>query len=118
MAFPTACSSAGASGTEALLSAAGFSVKTPSTAAEREIYEKLPAYQVQRGTYQGKTFYAFKDEKQGVAYVGTEPEYQKYQELAVRKRIAQDNVRAAQMERDMAYSWYGAYGRHYRRFYY
>ena len=115
--LPISCSSMGASSTEALLSAAGFSVKTPSNDTERALYDQLPSYKVQRGTYKGKTFYAFKNEKEGVAYVGTEPEYQKYQELAVKKRIAQDNVRAAQMARDMAYRWYGAYGYHYRRFY-
>jgi hypothetical protein len=113
---PTSCSSSGSSDTEALLSAAGFSVKIPSNDQEKAIYDQLPAYQVQRGTYKGKIFYAFKDEGQGVAFVGTEPEYQKYQELAIKKRIARDHVRATQMEQDMAYRWYGAYGYHYRRF--
>jgi hypothetical protein len=109
----TGCASMGASSTEPLLSAAGFRVKTPENARQREIYAELPPYKLQRGTYQGKTFYAYKDEKQGVAYVGGEAEYQKYQELAVQRRIARENYEAAQMNQAMAYRWYGAYPRSY-----
>lgn len=109
----TGCASMGASSTEPLLSAAGFRVKTPENARQREIYAELPPYKLQRGTYQGKTFYAYKDEKQGVAYVGGEAEYQKYQELAVQRRIARENYEAAQMNQTMAYRWYGAYPRAY-----
>ena len=109
----TGCASMGASSTEPLLSAAGFRVKTPENARQREIYAELPPYKLQRGSYQGKTFYAYKDEKQGVAYVGGEAEYQKYQELAVQRRIARENYEAAQMNQAMAYRWYGAYPRAY-----
>jgi hypothetical protein len=105
----TGCASMGASSTEPLLSAAGFRVKTPETATQKEIYATLPPYKLQRGTHQGKTFYAYKDEKQGIAYVGGEAEYQKYQQLAVQRRIAREQYEAAQMNRDMAYRWYGAY---------
>lgn len=113
----TGCASTGASSTEPLLSAAGFRVKTPETATQREIYGELPPYKVQRGSYQGKTFYAYKDEKQGVAYIGGEAEYQKYQELAVQRRIARDQYEAAQMNQAMAYRWYGAYpARYYGRY--
>lgn len=106
----TSCASMGASSTEPLLSAAGFSVKTPSTDTQKQIYAELPAYKLQRGNHQGKVFYAYKDEKQGVAYVGGEKEYQKYQELATERRIARDQYEAAVMNRDTAYRWYGAYG--------
>jgi hypothetical protein len=60
--------------------------------------------------YKGKTFYAYKDEKQGVAYVGGETEYQKYQKLSIERRIARDNYEAAQMRDDLSYRWYGAWG--------
>ena len=113
----SACASTGASTTEPLLSAAGFRVRTPETAAQKQIYAELPPYKVQRGTHQGKTFYAYKDEKQGVAYVGGEAEYQKYQQLAIQRRIARDQYEAAQMNQAMAYRWYGAYpGGYYRRY--
>ena len=110
----TGCASMGASSTEPLLSAAGFRVKTPETATQKEIYATLPPYKLQRGTHEGKTFYAYKDEKQGVAYIGGEAEYQKYQQLAIERRIARDQYEAAQMNRDMAYRWYGAYPPRYR----
>ena len=61
------CASMGSSGTEPLLSAAGFRARTPENESQRQLYNELPAYHVQRGTWKGKTFYAYKDEKQGVA---------------------------------------------------
>ena len=103
------CASMGASSTEPLLSAAGFHVRTPETAAQRSIYAELPPYKVQRGSHQGKVFYAYKNEKEGVAYVGGEAEYQKYQQLAIERRIARDQYQAAQMNQATAYRWYGAY---------
>jgi hypothetical protein len=104
------CASMNASSQEPLLSASGFRVKTPENQKQREIYAALPPYKVQRGNYKGKTFYAYKDEKQGVAYVGGETEYQKYQKLSIERRIARDNYEAAQMRDDLSYRWYGAWG--------
>ena len=105
----TGCATMSASSTQPLLSAAGFRVRTPETAAQKEIYAALPAYQIQRGQHQGKIFYAYKNEKEGVAYVGGEAEYQKYQQLAIERRIAREQYEAAQMNQAMAYRWYGAY---------
>ena len=39
-------------------------------AKRKEIYASLTAYQMQRASVNGKVFYVFKDEKEGVAYVG------------------------------------------------
>ncbi|MEM1084469.1 MAG: hypothetical protein AAGI48_10175 [Verrucomicrobiota bacterium] len=103
------CASMGASSTEPLLSASGFRVKTPETEVQKQIYNELPAYKVQRGEHQGKVFYAYKDEKQGVAYLGGEDEYQKYQKLATERSIARTQYEAAQMNREMSYRFYGAY---------
>ena len=114
----TSCASTGSSGTEQLLSAAGFRIKSPETLEQQKIFDQLPAYKVHRGTHDGKIFYAYKDEAQRVAFIGGEKEYQKYQELAVQRRIAQDQIMAAQMNRDLAYGWYGAYRPAYGRFYY
>lgn len=109
--FPlSGCVGLGASSQEPLLSASGFRVKTPENSKQKEIYDALPPYKVQRGTYQGKNFYAYKDEKQGVAYVGGETEYQQYQKLSIEKRIARDNYEAAEMRDDLSYRWYGAWG--------
>jgi hypothetical protein len=106
----TGCASMDSSSQTALLSAAGFRVKNPQTPKQLEVYAAAPAYKVHRASVDGKTFYAYKDEKNGVAYVGGEAEYQKYQQLALQKKIAQDNYMAAQMNQTMAMNWYGAWG--------
>lgn len=104
------CASMDASNQESLLTAAGFRVRTPQTPRQRELYDAAPAYKVQHAVVKGKVFYAYKNEKKGVAYVGGEAEYQKYQQLAVEQRIARDNYMAAEMNRDAAWGWYVAWG--------
>lgn len=108
--FTSGCASMNASSTEPLLSAAGFVSRTPQNAKQQELYNAMPAYKVHRGEYKGKVIYAYKNEAKGMAYVGDEAAYQRYQQLAVQRQIASDNYMAAQMNRDMAYGWYGAYG--------
>jgi hypothetical protein len=104
------CASMGSSNTESLLSAAGFIVRTPQTPKQQQIYAALPPYQVHRATVNGKVFYVYKDEKAGVAYVGREQEYQRYQQLAIQQQIAQNQIMAAQMEQQAALDWYGGFG--------
>ena len=104
------CESANSSNQKALLAAAGFRARTPETTRQKELYAAAPSYHMQRIDAKGKIFYAYKDEKEGVAYVGGEAEYQRYQQLAVQQRIAREQYMAAQMQRDMAYNWYGAWG--------
>ena len=105
------CASVGSTNTESLLSAAGFVVRTPQTDRQKQIYAALPPYKVERATIQGKgVFYVYKDEKAGVAYVGREEEYQRYKNLAIQQRIAEDNYIAEEMDRQAALGWYGGYG--------
>jgi len=105
------CAGVGSGNTTSLLSAAGFRVRTPQTPKQQQIYAALPAYQVQRATVPGKgTFYVYKDEKAGVAYVGREQEYQNYQQLSIQQQIAQNYYTAVAMDRAAAYGWYGAWG--------
>jgi hypothetical protein len=104
------CASVGSTNTESLLSAAGFIVRTPETPKQKQIYATLPAYKVHRATVNGKVFYVYKDEKAGVAYVGHEPEYQRYKQLAVQQQIAQDQYMAAELDRESALQWYGGFG--------
>ena len=78
--------------TEKFLTAAGFQRRAPSTAKQKEIYERMQPYKLQVGTNNGKTFYAYKDEKQGVIYFGNEQQYQEYQRL-----IAEGISKAEQM---------------------
>jgi len=104
------CASVGSTNTESLLSAAGFVVRTPQTDRQKQIYAALPAYKVERATVKGKVFYVYKDEKAGVAYVGHEPEYQRYQQLAVQQQIAQEQYMAAELDRQAALNFYGGFG--------
>lgn len=104
------CAEMGASNTTSLLTAAGFRARTPQTPKQQEIYAALPPYKVERAAVKGKTFYVFKDEKAGVAYVGHEAEYQRYQQLAIQQQIAQDYYMAATMPPMYARGWYGAWG--------
>src|SRR5437773_8343995 len=104
------CASVGSTNTESLLSAAGFLVRTPETPRQKQIYAALPPYKVHRATVNNKVFYVYKDEKAGVAYVGHEPEYQRYKQLAVQQQIAQDQYIAAELDRQSALQWYGGFG--------
>jgi hypothetical protein len=112
----------GSSGTKKLLDEAGFRTHAPSTPKQHELYAAIPAYQVERVTYNGKTFYAYKDERDGIAYVGDEVNYQQYEKLAMQQQIAQEQYQAVAMDRNLAMGWYGAYGpyvggmRHYGRY--
>lgn len=105
------CAEMQSGNTTSLLSAAGFHAMTPQTPQQQQIYAALPPYQVQRATVRGKgVFYVYKDEKAGIAYVGREQEYQRYQHLAIQQQIAQNYYMAAEMDRAAARGWYGAWG--------
>jgi hypothetical protein len=105
------CAEMGSANTTSLLSAAGFRQRTPQTPKQQQIYAALPPYQVERATVPGKgVFYVYKDEQAGLAYVGREQEYQRYQQLAIQQQIAQERYAAAEMERAAAWQWYGAWG--------
>jgi len=104
------CASVGSTNTKSLLSAAGFVVRTPQTDRQKQIYAALPAYKVERATVKDKVFYVYKDEKAGVAYVGHEPEYQRYQQLAIQQQIAQEQYMAAELDRQAALNFYGGFG--------
>jgi hypothetical protein len=109
--FLTSCAEMQSGNTTSLLTAAGFRARTPQTPTQQQIYAALPPYHVERATVPGKgVFYVYKDEKAGLAYVGREQEYQRYQQLAVQQQIAQNYYMAAEMDRAAAWSWYGAWG--------
>ena len=108
--FMAGCAGVGSGNTTSLLTAAGFRARTPQTPKQQQIYAALPPYQVHRATVNGRTFYVYKDEKAGVAYVGREQEYQRYHQLAVQQQIAQNYYMAAEMDRAAAFGWYGAWG--------
>jgi hypothetical protein len=107
------CAETEATNTKSLLSAAGFRTVTPETARQKEVYAQMPANHVERISTKGKVLYAYKDEQAGIAYVGHEAEYQRYKNLCVQQRIAQDYYMASTMDPYYGSRWYGAWG--YRR---
>jgi hypothetical protein len=108
--FFAGCAGMGSANTTSLLTAAGFRAHTPQTPKQQQLYAALPPYTVQHATVKGRSFYVYKDEKAGVAYVGHEAEYQRYQQLCIQQQIAQNYYMAAEMNRAAAVGWYGAWG--------
>ena len=108
--FVAGCAEMGSGNTTSLLSAAGFRVRTPQTPKQQQMYAALPPYKVERAIVKGHVFYVYKDEKAGVAYIGREQEYQRYQQLAIQQQIAQNYYTAVAMDRAAAFGWYGAWG--------
>jgi hypothetical protein len=108
--FLASCAEMGSANTTSLLSAAGFRARTPQTPKQQELYASLPPYTVEHATVKGRAFYVYKDEKAGVAYVGHEAEYQRYQQLCIQQQIAQNYYMAAEMNSFYARGWYGAWG--------
>ena len=108
--FVASCAEMEATNTKSLLSAAGFHTVTPTTPRQKEVYAKMEANHVQRISMKGKTIYAFKDEKAGIAYVGHEAEYQRYKNLCIQQRVAQDYYMAYSMDPYYGHRWYGAWG--------
>ena len=94
--------------TKSLLSQAGFRILTPHTAKQHELYAALPSNKLESGTAKGKVFYVFKDEKAGVAYVGGEPEHQRYQQLCMQQHVAQ--APEEEMKHPFAESWSNQWG--------
>ena len=87
--FSTGCASMEPNKTTSLLSAAGFRIRTPQTAKEKELYAALPSNKLERGTMNGKVFYVFKDENAGVEYVGGEKAHRRYEQLCTQLHVAQ-----------------------------
>ena len=98
------CASIEAPGQESLLQKAGFQSRTPTTAKQKAAYGRLPAYELHRGTLKGHTIYAYKDEKAGVVYLGSEAEYAQYKQLATKAKLKEEQITPAQAaleEQDM-----------------
>jgi hypothetical protein len=82
------CASMETGNTTSLLSQAGFRTRTPQTAEQKKLYAELPSNKLERTTVKGKAYYVFKDETAGVAYVGGEPEHQRYKQLCMQQHVA------------------------------
>ena len=96
------------------LSDSGFLARIPETPKQREFYAAMPAYKLQRGIVKGNAFYACKDDKRGVVYLGNEASYQRYMEK-VRMLVSFYETTEAKMtptDMDTDFQWrvYDAWG--------
>lgn len=96
------CASYDAQSKESLLSAAGFKTRTPSTAKQQAMFNRMTPYKLERRIRNGKVLYAFADKQQNVVYIGGENEYRQYKQLALQKSIAEDQLEAAQINEENA----------------
>lgn len=74
------------------------------------LYGTAPAYRVLRAGTPWQNFYVYKDEGAGVAYVGDEVDYQRYQRLAAEEGYAYGFYQAKDMENDPAWRWSEMFG--------
>jgi hypothetical protein len=72
--------------TVTLLGSAGFHLRTPETAKQKEIFATLASYKLESVLVNGRKYYVYKDEAKGMALVGGEAEYQHYLELSRQER--------------------------------
>ena len=92
-----------------MLVAAGFKTLTPKNAAQQQKLQTLKTGQVTQVQKNGKTYYVVADPSQNVVYVGGPQQYQNYQQLRAQKKLADENLEAAEMYNDAAMNW-GAWG--------
>jgi hypothetical protein len=97
------CAGMETNNTKSLLASAGFRARTPHTKQQQEIYASLPSNKLERTTVKGKAYYVFKDETAGVAYVGGEPEYQRYKQLCMQQHVA--GAQEEQMSHALERQW-------------
>jgi len=85
LALAVGCESYQVRTTESLLSEAGFQTRTPSTPAQLAMYNQMTPYKLERNTFNGKALYSYADKQKGVAYIGGDKAYQRYQQLATQQ---------------------------------
>jgi hypothetical protein len=95
------------------LSESGFLARVPETTRQRDAYAALPPYRLYRGVVGGNAFYAYKNEKDGVVYLGNEQDYQRYMQkvrwLASHYETTETKMTAYDMENEVQSRWYGSW---------
>ena len=93
-----------------LLTSAGFRPRKAETAEQRLIYAVSPSYRMLRAGTPRQSFFVYKDEGAGIAYVGGEAEFQRFQQLAAQERYARGFYMAKDLELDLAWRLAQAFG--------
>jgi hypothetical protein len=120
LALTAGCASTGRP-TRDLLTEAGFRPFPADTPKKQELLKSLPTDQVSLITWKGKKLYVEPDVPNNRAYVGMPEHYEKFRELRYAQRMNNDNLLAAEMQRDAMMHWNdwgstmygGVYARHY-----
>jgi len=110
LALAAGCTSMQTQSKENLLIAAGFKVVVPTTVAQRHKLQALPAGKVALVQRHGKIYYVFPDAANNQAYVGGQKEYQAYEQLRLKNKLANENIAAAEWNRDAAWAAFGGPG--------
>jgi hypothetical protein len=112
LALTVGCTGMQTQNKENLLIAAGFKVIVPSTAAQKQKLQALPAGKVTLVQKSGKTYYVFPDVANNQAYVGGPKQYQAYKQLRLANKLANENLEAAEMNQDASMNWdaWGGWG--------
>jgi uncharacterized protein YdbL (DUF1318 family) len=91
---------------EQLLSAAGFQMKLADTPDKLKHLQELTSQKLVPHTRDGKLYYVYADpEFCKCMFVGNEPAYQKYQDLALKQKLSQERLNAAAMNENAAMNW-------------
>ena len=95
--------------TENLLSAAGFKMVPAATPEQKAHLQRLPAGKVTTVQRNGTTYFVYPDAAKEMVYVGQQPQYQEYQKLRLQNHMAMDQLKAAELNSDPAWSQWGAW---------
>jgi uncharacterized protein YdbL (DUF1318 family) len=92
--------------TEQLLAAAGFQIKLAQSPAQLAHVKTLTQHKLVPHEKDGGVYYVYADATTcKCVYWGNEASYQRYQQLAVQREIADDQRMAAQMNENAAMNW-------------
>jgi hypothetical protein len=92
--------------TEATLAASGFKVKPADTAKRQSDLAMFPVRKITTRVREGKLTYFYADpDFCKCLYYGDAQAYSRYQQLAIQRQIAQEQVEAAEMNQDAAMDW-------------
>ena len=92
--------------TEAVLAAAGFQMRPADTPEKLAHLQTLTPRRIVPHAKDGQMFFVYADPTGcQCVWVGDQAAYQRYQQLALQKQLAQEQMMAAQMNEDAAMNW-------------
>ena len=89
------CASNEVENTQSLLSAAGFSARTPSTPAQLAAYSQMAPYKLEGDMVNGHSVYLWANKRDGVIYYGGDKAYERYRQLVSQQAAAENAAEAA-----------------------